>query len=204
MDSFLRYTVSIVLRSSLGSRMFTRLQGRAGCGAIAKNECVPRNVVTIRVRALRLPTRRNRDTQNRVEQVMGIAVGMDIALGMVSGLGHPKWGNSGRTIHVSGFAVLDAWVFAGLEQGGQKGVFEAKPCMNQQVRAIHEGDKARLHGDAVGVFDAGGQAEDLHVVAPHLAHEVGQVGEGGNDADFGRVSRRCSHRRRHAPRVRRR
>jgi hypothetical protein len=31
---------------------------------------VPRNVVTLRLRALRLPTRRNRDTQERVEQAL--------------------------------------------------------------------------------------------------------------------------------------
>jgi hypothetical protein len=31
---------------------------------------VPRNVVTLRVRAFRVPTRRNRDTQHRVEQAL--------------------------------------------------------------------------------------------------------------------------------------
>ncbi len=75
---------------------------------------------------------------------------------------------------------------------GQEGVFAAKPDQHQQVGAIQPRHEARLHRHAVRVLDAGGQAEDLHVVAADVAREVGQVGERGDHADFGRPARAAS------------
>jgi hypothetical protein len=47
----------------------------------------------------------------------------------------------------------------------------------------------------VGVFDPRGEAEHFNVITPNLAHEVGQVGERGNHANFGSLRRRRDKRR---------
>ena len=107
---------------------------------------------------------------------------------MVGGLGHVHGDDALRAVHVTGMAVLDARILAGFEQRGQEGVFAVKSDQHQQVGPVQQRHEARLHRHAVRVFDAGGQAADLDVVAADVAREIGQVGERGDDADFGGVS----------------
>ena len=68
-------------------------------------------------------------------------------------------------------------------------MFAAKSHGHHQIGAVHDRHEARLHGHAVGVFDAGSEAEHFNVIASKLAREVGQVGERGHHADFGGLSR---------------
>ena len=48
------------------------------------------------------------------------------------------------------------------------------------------------------VFDAGRKAENFDVIAADLPREVGEVGERGDDADFGRVNLRRAKQRNEA------
>ena len=128
--------------------------------------------------------------QHRIEHVMGVAIGMHIPFGVVGRGGHLHGGNAQRAIHVAGMADLDAGILAGFQQGGQEGVLAAKAHGNHQVGAVQDWHEAGLHGHAVRVLDARGQAEDLNVIAPNLAREVGQVGEGGDDTDLGGLNGR--------------
>jgi hypothetical protein len=90
---------------------------------------------------------------------------------------------------------MDAGILAGFQQGGQERMFAAKSHGDHQVGAVHDRHEARLHGHAVGVFDARGEAEHFNVITPNLAREVGQVGERGHHADFGGLRRRRGERR---------
>ncbi len=64
-----------------------------------------------------------------------------------------------------------------------------QPHLDQQVRPVQQRHEARFHRHPVRVFDARGQALNLDLVSADVARQVRQVGQGGDDVDFCRLSR---------------
>jgi len=133
--------------------------------------------------------------QHRIQHVMGVAVRMNVPLGVVGGFGHRERGDAWRAIHVAGLPGLDAGILAGFQQGGQERVFAPEPHGHHQVSSVHHRHEARFHGHAVGVFDARGEAEHFNVFTPNLAREVSQVGERGHHTNLSSLRRRRDERR---------
>ena len=90
-----------------------------------------------------------------------------------------------RAVHVTGCVRLDARVLARLQQRRQEGVLAVEPHQDQQVRPVQERHEARFHRHPVRVFDTGGEAVHIDLVAADVARQVRQVGERGDDPDFG-------------------
>ena len=100
---------------------------------------------------------------------MRIAVGMHVAFGMIGGFRHFHRHDALRTIHITRFPILDARIFARFEQRGQKGVFAIEADEHDQIGAIQHRNEAWLHRNAVRVFDAGGKAVNLNMIAADIA-----------------------------------
>ena len=68
-------------------------------------------------------------------------------------------------------------------------MFAIESDEHDKIGAVQHRNEARLHRHAVRVFDAGGEAANLNLIAADIARKVGEIREGGDNADFGRAGR---------------
>ncbi len=132
-----------------------------------------------------------------VEHVVGVAVWMDVARVVLGGFRHIHGDYALRAVYVALGVDLDAWVLACLDEGGKKGVLAIETDEEQEVRPVHRGHEARLHGYAVRVFDARCKAFHVYEVAAYVAGKVGEVRERCHDADLSRSGGRNACRKKH-------
>ncbi len=92
---------------------------------------------------------------HRVEQIMRVALGMEIAFRAVEPRRRLQDRNADRAVDRAGLAQKNFRIAGDFEQRRQPGMLVVKTGQHEHVGAVQSRHEARLHRHAVGIFHAG-------------------------------------------------
>ena len=122
---------------------------------------------------------------DRVDDKMGIAEGVDVASGAGRAGGHVHQAHALRSLDAAGLADFDLRVARVLQQRRQPPDLEFGAAVDQDISVAQLDDETRTRIDEVGVFGRFGEDAYVHFVPADFASERTEIGKGGDDFQFG-------------------
>jgi hypothetical protein len=161
--------------------IFTPLSGAASVGAQIFLE--QRSMLRIVARQSVGDVARHDLAVERVEVVVRIALGMNVAFGAIDGARHVEHRDAGRSVDIARLPRHDLGVVRGFEKRRQPRNFHIEAHVNQQRGAVEPRHEARLHRHRVHELDAARQAFDVDQLLADLLGHIGELRRGRHDAD---------------------